>query len=332
MGFGLGARPVPPRIEVRRTSTWGGRILQLALTALVTYFILRRLGVGWAEVRALDASWWKPHPGWLLLSSATLFGGYAFSSVLWARLVRDFGAPLIPARRAIALFMTANLGRYIPGKVWQILGLAYLSRTEGVGSVAAGTAAILGQLFALMAAGVIGAAALRTGGVLHPSVPWIAGVAGIIGILVLGVPALRTAAFGLLQRVSGTELDSSKVGLGFGLRWSALYILNWIMYALAFWLFVKSYQPDVSFVSAGPAFAAAYLVGYLFLPAPAGLGVREGALTVLLAPVLGATAAFAVAATSRLWATVVELVPAAVMASPVLARARNFEASSGRES
>jgi hypothetical protein len=61
----------------------------------------------------------------------------------------------------------------------------------------------------------------------------------------------------------------------------------------------------------GPAFAAAYVLGYLALFAPAGLGVREGFLVAFLTPTLGAGGAALAAVTSRVWTTVVEVIPAA---------------------
>jgi uncharacterized membrane protein YbhN (UPF0104 family) len=52
--------------------------------------------------------------------------------------------------------------------------------------------------------------------------------------------------------------------------------------------------------------AAAFLVGYVSL-VPAGLGVREAALALLLAPVLPPGSSAAVAIVLRLWNTVTEL-------------------------
>jgi uncharacterized membrane protein YbhN (UPF0104 family) len=46
--------------------------------------------------------------------------------------------------------------------------------------------------------------------------------------------------------------------------------------------------------------------------APAGVGVREGALIALLTPYMGAAAAGVLAVVARIWTTAVELVPAGV--------------------
>jgi len=63
-----------------------------------------------------------------------------------------------------------------------------------------------------------------------------------------------------------------------------------------------------------PAYPAAYVLGYLAVFAPAGLGVREGVLIAFLDPILGAGAAV-LAVFARLWATAVELVLALALAS-----------------
>jgi len=296
--------------------------LQLGVTGLVTWFILGRVGVSVQDVKSLDPRWWSPSLGRLAIASGVLAVGYAVSAFLWSGMVADLGGRRVPLGRSVALFLTANLGRYIPGKVWQILGLTYLSRSEGVGARVAGAAAVLGQLFALGGAALVGSAALAQGSAWHR---WVAGVSvAVVATLCVGffIPALRARALAVAERWGQTEFDRPRIDAGFGLRWGMAYLGNWLIYAGAFWLFVMSYQPSVRFVEVGPAFAAAYLLGYMVLLAPAGIGVREASLTALLAPVLGVSGALAIAVTSRLWLTVVEVVPAALLAGPTLRRAR----------
>jgi uncharacterized membrane protein YbhN (UPF0104 family) len=60
--------------------------------------------------------------------------------------------------------------------------------------------------------------------------------------------------------------------------------------------------------------AAAYRVGYLFVIVPAGLGVREGAMLLLLQLAMPqAGAALVISALSRVWFTAAELVPLLVL-------------------
>ena len=63
----------------------------------------------------------------------------------------------------------------------------------------------------------------------------------------------------------------------------------------------------------GPAFAAAYVAGYIAVFAPAGAGIREGVLVVLLQAIMAREAAVVLAVLARLWTTAAELIPAALL-------------------
>jgi uncharacterized membrane protein YbhN (UPF0104 family) len=291
--------------------TWSIRIAQLALTVLVTWFVVDRVGLDWTEFQQLDLAAWQPHPIALAASCALLLLAMFMNAALWARVVRDLGGAHIPVKQAIPLFMIANLGRYVPGKVWQIAGLAALASARGVRAITATGAALLGQGFSVLAATAIGLGALLTG---PESVrPFGLGAAGLLALVVLfiAIPTSFRAGARLWFRLARTEappqLDSVH-----GLQWLALYALNWVVLALSFWVLVASFGVSAPIVPVASAFAAAYVVGYLFIPAPAGLGIRESFLIAFLTPHVGVGSAGALAVIARIWTTVVELVPAAV--------------------
>ena len=100
---------------------------QLALTALVTWYVVGRVGLDWTEFQRLDLAEWQPNLVLLAASAAMLLSAMFMNAALWARVVRDLGGAHIPVKQAVPLFMIANLGRYLPGKVWQIAGLAALA-------------------------------------------------------------------------------------------------------------------------------------------------------------------------------------------------------------
>ena len=83
----------------------------------------------------------------------------------------------------------------------------------------------------------------------------------------------------------------------------------WICLSFAFGLFVMAVTPTSAdhLVALARAFIASYLIGYLALVAPGGLGVREGAITFLLTPMVGPGPAAGLALLSRLWITATEL-------------------------
>ena len=59
----------------------------------------------------------------------------------------------------------------------------------------------------------------------------------------------------------------------------------------------------------GSAFAGAYVLGYIAVLAPAGLGIREVSLAVLLSPIMSAEEALVLALLARAWTTFVEVIP-----------------------
>lgn len=282
---------------------------QWTATVLVTWFILDRLGVSVSEVRSLEARWWSPDLVGLGSASLLLVACYALSGALWVGMTRELGGGSLGVGAGVGVYLIANLGRYVPGKVWQILGLAYLAGRRGVPSSVATSAAVLGQALSLAGAALVGSFALFSlDGAERRLAPW------VLGIVVAGI--VLTLSRGFMQRALGLwtrVLKASEVprvpGVTFGLRWSLAYALNWLGYGLAFVLFVAAFGVSAPAGAVASAFVAAYVLGYLALFAPAGIGVREGFLVAFLTGSLGG-GAVAVAALSRLWLTAVEVVAA----------------------
>ena len=295
-------------------------LLQLGLTVAVTWFIFDRVGVDLAVLGTLNAGEWRPRPALFLASCVVLVSGYVWSASLWGRLVRDLGGPRLPVWTSVRVFMVANLGRYVPGKVWQIAGLAYLAKREGVQASVATGAAVLGQGIGLLGAALVGLGVFFGANEFWRDIGWMGRVAGvgaasaIIAIVVIPSIFRRIVAFWF--RLTRTDPPGDGLGSGnAGLRWLTLYVVNWGIYATAFWLLYLSFGEWRTFLQVGPAFAAAYVAGYIAVFAPAGAGIREGVLVVLLQPIMAREAAVVLAVIARLWTTAVELVPAALLAS-----------------
>jgi uncharacterized membrane protein YbhN (UPF0104 family) len=85
-----------------------------------------------------------------------------------------------------------------------------------------------------------------------------------------------------------------------------------MLLGLAFQTLATGLGLPMSFGLAVSAFAAAYLLGYVAIFAPAGLGVREGFLVAFLGPALGPGPAVALATAQRVWMTAVEVLGAAL--------------------
>lgn len=280
------------------------------MTVLVTWFVVDRAGVSLGELRAFDLSVWTPRPVVLAASCLALAGGYLMTGALWGRIVADLGGGRLGVLPAAGLFMIANLGRYVPGKVWQIAGLAALARQRGVPAATAAASAVLGQGLAIVSAAAVGMVGLWSYAG-DAAWRWAVPAALVIGIGVGLTPPVFSKAAEVAFRLTKTEPPAALTARRGG-EWLAIALVSWIVYAAAFWLLVTGLGYDLPFVSTASSFAAAYVIGYLFIAAPAGIGIREGALVVFLGPQVGAVQAGAIAALGRLWTTVVEVVPAAL--------------------
>jgi len=279
------------------------------------------VGLGLDELAQVERARWIPDPLLAGLASVLLLAGYVASAALWGVIVRDLGGPALPLGVAVQVFMIANLGRYIPGKVWQIAGLAVLARGRGVAPATAAAAGALGQGLALIAASALGLLALL--GAPAPYRVWGAWGAVLVPVLVLvgSVPAVFARVSSAWFRLTRTEPPQTGLRSARALAWLALYGLNWALYAFSFWVLARSLDLAGSPVAVASAFAGAYVLGYVMLFAPAGLGPREGFLVAFLTPHVGAASAGVLAVVARIWTTVVELVPAgALWAAHVLGR------------
>ncbi len=267
------------------------------------------MGPGISELRALGPGSWQLRALPLAASVVALSAAYFMSAAIWGRIVSDLGGPTLAPRVSVPLFMVANLGRYLPGKVWQIAGLAALASRRGVAVATATAAAVAGQGAALLAATALGTVALLRSPAPYPMWGLVALGLVVTALALASVPAVYARVLGAWFRLARAERPDVMTPTQ-GLVWLLLTLGSWVVYAGSFWLLAVGLGLDLSPVTAGSSFAAAYVLGYLMVFAPAGLGPREGFLILFLAPQVGAGPAGMVAVAARVWTTLVEVVPA----------------------
>jgi hypothetical protein len=247
---------------------------------------------------------------------ALLVGTFLGMIALWRVLLADVGARL-GYRQTLQLWSFSNLGRYIPGKIWQVLGLVAFARDLGVAPGLAVAAAVL-ALWLMIGTGAIVGLALLPGSVLRE--PGVAAAAAVAAATLAG-PALRPdwihRGLRRLPRALGCG-EIAPVGRGAVLRWIALFALAWAAHGAVFSMFASAFGDlrwaDIRALTG--AWSLAYVVGLLAVVVPGGIGVREGALGFLLGPAVGADVpVHVVAVASRVWAIAAELVVFGVAAA-----------------
>jgi hypothetical protein len=249
----------------------------------------------------------------VLLAIGAVVAALCCSMQAWRGLLADLGSPL-RARHAARVLFVSQLGKYLPGSVWPAVAQIELAAGHQVPrdrSAAAGGALMLltplsGALVASALVPFVSRDAART--------YWPAALFIPVGAVLLR-PAVFAAVVNRVLRVLrrpplGGTLSAR--GLVVGVAWLTL---GWLLYGLHVWALARELGG-----SAGPtyalsvcAFALAWTVGFLVVVVPAGAGVRDVSLAVVLAQAFvgtptGRTASAAgVALLSRLVLTVADI-------------------------
>jgi len=297
---------------------WRG--LSVALAVVVIAFYVRSVAAQWDAVRALGATitidW-----GALLASGAVVGVSYAVLIETWRRTVVAWGERL-SWREAARIWFVSNLGKYVPGKVWQIGAMGVLAQQAGVSPVAAVGSSLVVNLVNIVAACVVVLVAGTQ--VVALAGRWFVPLVVVASVAAVATPWILPKLLRLARRITGRELPDPKVPPSAILVALVGCVTAWALYGFAFRLLAVSLFGHAAGNTSSyiAVFTFSYLIGYLWLPAPGGLGAREEVLQnalALFALEAGAAAILLVLA-SRLWLTVLEALPGLVLIA--LGRAR----------
>ena len=274
--------------------------LQVAVAAIVLGFVARHLAANWASYRTISVSL-HLRPLWLALSLASLVVVSALQIESWRVILRGWAQHLRFLAGARIWFL-ANLGRYVPGKVWSVAGMVVLAEQEGVERWASAAAAVAVQAVGIGTASVLVAAATP-----RAYSPLRVAAALVLAVGTVGLLAWK-GALPRLGRLVGAAGEWRALPPGAVVTGSAFTLASWCVYGFAFWALGRGLglPPALPLPDAAGVFALGYILGLLALFAPGGLGVRELTFQTLLTPYLGVGGAAALTIASRLELTITE--------------------------
>ena len=295
------------------------RVGQALAGAIVVLFVVRYLARNWDEVRSARLDW-DIGPGWIAASLLLVLATYALLVEAWRRMVAGWG-PRLEWWTAARIWIISSMGKYVPGKIWAIAGMAMMAQRQGVQAWTATASAVLLQIISL-ATGALAVALAGMGPLAarHPGST--VAVFALIGISMAGLGVVLSPPFAerVVRRFAPGNTGPATptmAAVGFGI---AAQALAWVLYGVALWLLTRGVLPGagLGLRDAIGGFAASYIAGYLFLLAPNGLGVRESVFVIMFEPQLGLAGALALAAVSRIAMTAADL----LAALPFLRRAK----------
>lgn len=282
-------------------------IIKTVVPLVLAFFIGRMIHGNWQQVRDEP---WRLDLGWLALSLVLAAAWYLIRPLGWTRLIGGFGHDL-PYWEIYRVYRKSELSRYVPGGIWQFAARIYLTRRYGVSAAVCLAATMLDMTLAALAAMVPAA--------------WLAGSAStslgppqraaLLAFPVIACTLVVPPVFNRWGRAVATQLGQPFEPLQMSalrmLRiWSA-YVAMWILLAFAMASFARALLPGVDLQNLGyiaGCYALAWVTALLTIISPAGMGIREGILGLLLGQVLSAGTAMTLAVAMRLWIVCMELV------------------------
>jgi glycosyltransferase 2 family protein len=268
------------------------------------------------EWRDFKTAQFTGHPDWgyVLASGAVVLTTYALLVEVWRRILGEWHARISFANAA-RIWCVSSLGRYVPGKVWQILAMGKMAEAVEVPPAAAAGSAILSTVVQIAMGCVVAVAAgwraLDTITQGHATLGILLAVMLIGGVLLL--PVMLPSLIAVAERLTRRSFQLGE------LPRRAVYvaivgnIIAWVMYGWSFQLLVHGVLGSANGTLAQytATYAVSYIIGYLVFLIPGGVGPREAALIAALSAMRLATLkeAAVIAVTSRLWLTVLEIFP-----------------------
>lgn len=222
---------------------------------------------------ANDGAFHDVQLSWLALGFVLAMSSMTWVAARWHVALALVGGSEMSQRDAVANFFQGEIGKYLPGSLWAVVGRGELATRAGVRRSVAYASVALSLLGLYLAGGAVTAAFLpgRAGGGLWP-------VLLVVGFLIAGTvglhPKVMGAVFAFARRFSKFDADEVP-SWGASIRLVAGYVPAWLMVTLAFWCCVQALDADAAFASVAFASVLAWCAGFLFIPAPGGIGVRE---------------------------------------------------------
>ncbi len=284
----------------KRRLLYAGRLLFLGSALGILAWRLAGDGVGTLE--AVQKIGLAAVLGSFLAAAA----GVGASGLAWRSLLRGLGAPL-DRRAAARVFFTGQIGKYIPGTVWAYVAHAKLGREHGVPASRTTAASVLFVVAHTATGAVVAGLVLPfASGDVSDRFGWIALLAPLL--LASLHPQLVLPVLRLVHHVVGRGTPPEVVSGPAVLRALGWLAVTWLGYGTSMLLLLRPVaraDTHALLPVALGGFALAWTVGFIaagvLVVTPAGLGVREVALLMVLGPVVaGGGAAAAVVLLSRM--------------------------------
>ena len=303
----------PRRLSLRQTGSAVGILIGIAGVV----FVARTLVSRWDEVTAafesVDAK----------VIAGSLALGLASKVVIagaWTSMIRSRGHDRQSTAQTMSWFFTGQLGKYVPGAIWPIVGRAEMAVRSGVPRQDAYASTGLSLVATYLGAAItISAGSLVSG--QRRALGVTIGLGLVAGWAAFASRPVRTRVLAVLARVTSnvtTLTDPGRLA-----RLAVIHVPAWVLTSLSTSVTASAFGARIGLFEMLFVTSASWFAGFVVVGAPGGIGVREAVFTTLAASIVGTPVAVSIAISSRVVFIAVDLIGA--LAASILARGTRSE-------
>jgi len=286
--------------------------VKILIIVLIFYLIFKNIYSNWGQ---LDFRKQHFNLFYIVLSVLIMQLAWMTTAWSWGKTLEAFNFKLRYSD-VFTIYFRSMVAKYLPGKLWQIVGSTYMAAKKGVPEGSTVASVVIGQGYSLLSGLALVAGALALGVIQPPGggfafFRWTAIPILVLLIILTVRPELAEPLMNWALRLAKRQTISLRINIATSLRLFMAFLIPWFIFGLSFWFLGRGLEdiPISHYLSFTAIMTASTVIGFLAVFAPGGLGVKEGLIVVFLTTLAGYSAAFssAIAIGFRIITSFVEL-------------------------
>ena len=286
------------------------KIIGIVISVIILFFLIKTLYDNWNQLMAYKITF---NYFSLVLSFVFLFAHLLLSVYGW-KIIMNLLKAKLDFKSCMRIWFLSQLGRYAPGRIWYLLGRMYLCEKKKISKYTTFVSLMLELAMHVLSASftalIFVPVMIRDGGLVKFLPVFLTIPVGLI----LLHPKIFNFFVNIGLKIFRKKTVELKMKYSSLLGLLAFYMFSWVVNGIGFYLLINSFYatPLSLILPLTGAFAVSWIIGFLSLITPSGLGIREGILTFLLGFYYPLPIAIIISLVSRLWIILGELAGAGV--------------------
>ncbi len=281
------------------------KLLSLLIVIIIFLFLTKNLVVNWSKIPFDDLHF---NMWFLIISLFALLVHFLSYSKSWQKIMCMLGSS-ISFTQSSWMISTTQIAKYLPGRIWYMIGRVYVGKKEKMSSKNLAVSMILETCLLIISSSIIFLFSVIVVGSYGLASLSICLILLVIAIVILNPHILSRVVNFLLKILKKPNI---KITISYSqiLKLSIYFFGLWIAQIIGFYFLINAIYPmPISKIfTLSAAYTLSWMTGFVVIFAPGGLGVREGMMTLLLSSILPTPLAIAISFISRVWITLFEIV------------------------